>query len=35
MSQDLKKAYHTVMDDHFPERMEISFLFGEQRSTLI
>jgi phosphoribosylaminoimidazolecarboxamide formyltransferase/IMP cyclohydrolase len=35
MSQDLKKAYHTVMDDHFPERMEISFLFGERRSTLI
>jgi phosphoribosylaminoimidazolecarboxamide formyltransferase/IMP cyclohydrolase len=35
MQQDLKKAYHTVMDDHFPERMEISFVSGEQRSTLI
>jgi phosphoribosylaminoimidazolecarboxamide formyltransferase/IMP cyclohydrolase len=35
MQQDLKKAYHTIMDDHFPERMEISFVFGERRSTLI
>jgi phosphoribosylaminoimidazolecarboxamide formyltransferase/IMP cyclohydrolase len=23
------------MDDHFPERMEISFVFGERRSTLV
>jgi phosphoribosylaminoimidazolecarboxamide formyltransferase/IMP cyclohydrolase len=23
------------MDDHFPDRMEISFIFGEQRSTLV
>jgi len=35
MTQDLKKAYHTIMDDHFPDRMEISFVFGAQRSTLI
>jgi phosphoribosylaminoimidazolecarboxamide formyltransferase/IMP cyclohydrolase len=35
MHQDLKRAYHTVMDDHFPERMEISFVFGERRSTLV
>jgi phosphoribosylaminoimidazolecarboxamide formyltransferase/IMP cyclohydrolase len=35
MHQDLKTAYHTVMDDHFPERMEISFVFGERRSTLV
>jgi phosphoribosylaminoimidazolecarboxamide formyltransferase/IMP cyclohydrolase len=35
MQQDLRKAYHTVMDDHFPERMEISFVFGERRSTLV
>jgi len=35
MAQDLKQAYHTIMDDHFPDRMEISFVFGEQRSTLI
>jgi phosphoribosylaminoimidazolecarboxamide formyltransferase/IMP cyclohydrolase len=25
MSQDLKKMYRTVMDDHFPEEMRISF----------
>ncbi|MBN1888637.1 MAG: hypothetical protein JW850_11625 [Thermoflexales bacterium] len=35
MSQDLKKAYHTIMDDHFPERMEITFVFNERRSTLV
>ena len=34
MAQDIKKAYHTILDDHFPERMEITFVFGEQRSTL-
>jgi phosphoribosylaminoimidazolecarboxamide formyltransferase/IMP cyclohydrolase len=33
--EDLKKAYHTIMDDHFPERMEITFVFGEERSTLV
>ena len=35
MAHDLKRAYHTIMDDHFPDRMEISFVFGEQRSTLV
>ncbi len=25
MAEDLKKAYRTVMDDHFPSRMEIRF----------
>ncbi len=35
MAQDIKTAYHTIMDDHFPDRMEISFVFGEQRSTLV
>jgi len=34
MSSDLKKAYHTIMDDHFPEQMEISFVSGGKRSTL-
>jgi phosphoribosylaminoimidazolecarboxamide formyltransferase/IMP cyclohydrolase len=34
VTQDLKKAYHTIMDDHFPERMEITFVFEEGRSTL-
>jgi phosphoribosylaminoimidazolecarboxamide formyltransferase/IMP cyclohydrolase len=35
VSQDLKKAYHTIMDDHFPERMEVTFVFDERRSTLV
>jgi phosphoribosylaminoimidazolecarboxamide formyltransferase/IMP cyclohydrolase len=34
MPQDLKKAYHTIMDDHFPDRMEIAFVSGELRTTL-
>ena len=35
MTLDLKKAYHTIVDDHFAERMEISFVSGKERSTLI
>ena len=35
MAQDLKKAYHTIMDDHFPDRMEISFVFDDRRTTLM
>lgn len=35
MAQDLKKAYRTIMDDHFPDRMEISFVFDDRRSTLV
>ncbi len=38
MPQNLKKAYRTIMDDHFPKQMEISFVFDEGpsgRSTLI
>lgn len=35
MGQNLKKAYRTVMGDHFPPRMEISFVFDERRSTLV
>lgn len=31
---DLKQAYHTIVEDHFPERMEITFVFDGQRSTL-
>jgi len=31
---DLKKAYRTVMDDHFPPRMEIAFIDGERRQVL-
>jgi len=35
MSQDLKKAYHTILGDHFPERMEIAFVSGGERTVLI
>jgi len=39
MPQNLKKAYRTIMDDHFPNRMEIAFVFDDGpnagRSTLI
>lgn len=31
---DLKKAYRTVMDDHFPPRMEIAFVDGVRRQVL-
>jgi phosphoribosylaminoimidazolecarboxamide formyltransferase / IMP cyclohydrolase len=34
MAEDLKKAYRTVMDDHFPEDLEISFGSGDARQTL-
>lgn len=32
---DLKKAYRTVMDDHFPPRMEIAFVDGDKRQELV
>jgi phosphoribosylaminoimidazolecarboxamide formyltransferase/IMP cyclohydrolase len=35
MSQDLKKMYRTIMDDHFPPRMEVSFVDGGKRQTLV
>ncbi len=35
MSKDLKEMYKTIMDDHFTPRMEISFVDGEKRQTLI
>jgi phosphoribosylaminoimidazolecarboxamide formyltransferase/IMP cyclohydrolase len=35
MVQDLKKAYRTIMDDHLPNRMEISFVFDDRRTTLM
>jgi phosphoribosylaminoimidazolecarboxamide formyltransferase/IMP cyclohydrolase len=35
MPADLKKMYRTVMDDHFPPRMEISFVEGTARQTLV
>ncbi len=35
MPADLKAAYRTVMDDHFPPRLEISFVDETGRQTLI
>ncbi len=34
MAEDLKQMYKTIMDDHFPPQMEISFVDGEKRQTL-
>ena len=34
-TRDLKAAYKTIMDDHFPENMEISFGAGKERQTLV
>jgi phosphoribosylaminoimidazolecarboxamide formyltransferase/IMP cyclohydrolase len=35
MTDDLKKIYRTIMDDHFPSEMEISFFDQNQRQTLL
>lgn len=35
MAVDLKAAYKTVMDDHFAPTMEISFVEGGRRQTLV
>jgi len=32
--RDFKSAYKTIMDDHFPPNMEISFVDGKKRQTL-
>jgi phosphoribosylaminoimidazolecarboxamide formyltransferase/IMP cyclohydrolase len=34
MAEDLKKMYRTVMEDHFPSKMEISFIEEDDRQTL-
>jgi len=34
MAEDLKKMYKTIMDDHFPPRMEIAFVGDDNRQTL-
>jgi phosphoribosylaminoimidazolecarboxamide formyltransferase / IMP cyclohydrolase len=34
VTTDLKRAYHTIMEDNFPDRMEIAFVAREQRTTL-
>ncbi len=35
MSEDLKKMYKTILGDDFPPRMEISFIGGDSRQTLV
>ena len=35
MAEDLKKMYRTIMDDHFPPKMEISFVDDNKRQTLL
>lgn len=35
MAQDLKKMYRTIVEDHFPPKMEISFVDGDKRQTLV
>ena len=32
MAEDLKKMYRTIMDDHFPPEMEISFVDQDKNS---
>ena len=34
MAEDLKQMYKTIMDDHFPPRMEVSFVDDSGRQTL-
>ena len=34
MAEDLKKMYRTIVEDHFPPQMEISFVEGDKRQTL-
>jgi phosphoribosylaminoimidazolecarboxamide formyltransferase/IMP cyclohydrolase len=34
MAKDLKKMYKTIMDDHFPPRMEVAFVGDDNRQTL-
>ncbi len=34
MAEDLKKMYRTIVTDHFPPQMEISFVEAERRQTL-
>ena len=35
MATDLKKMYRTIVDDHFPDKMEISFIQSDHRQTLL
>jgi len=33
-THDFKSAYKTIMDEHFPDKMEVSFINGSSRQTL-
>ncbi|HOX45393.1 MAG TPA: IMP cyclohydrolase [Myxococcota bacterium] len=35
MAQDLKAAYRTIVDEHFPERLEIAYVWEERRELLV
>ncbi len=35
MAEDLKRMYRTIVDDHFPGQMEISFVDRGMRQTLV
>ena len=35
MTTDVKKMYRTIVDDHFPDKMEISFVHSDHRQTLL
>jgi phosphoribosylaminoimidazolecarboxamide formyltransferase/IMP cyclohydrolase len=34
-AKDLKNAYKTILDDHFTPRLELSFVDGDRRQTLV
>ncbi|HUV07928.1 MAG TPA: IMP cyclohydrolase, partial [Spirochaetia bacterium] len=34
-SKDFQSSYRTLVEEHFPPRMEISFIDGGQRQTLV
>jgi len=35
MTKNLRSAYRTILGDSFPQRMEISFVFDDRRSTMV
>jgi phosphoribosylaminoimidazolecarboxamide formyltransferase/IMP cyclohydrolase len=35
VTPDLRASYRTITEDHFPGRIEIAFVFGDRRTTLV
>jgi phosphoribosylaminoimidazolecarboxamide formyltransferase/IMP cyclohydrolase len=35
MAKDFKAAYKTIMDDHFTPGLELSFIDGDRKQTLV